>query len=138
ERNQSQRRRTVDQDVVVQVPHGGDGGSHHPITIPPVDELDLGACQIRGRWNDVEVLEENTLNRRLGEGRVANDDIVDGRLDLLLLQPHAARGVALRVAINHERALLGCRKTRGEIHGRGGLPYTTLLIRNGDYAGHYL
>ena len=70
-------------------------------------------------------------------GRFADQEVVDAALVGVaagVAQPRA--GVALRVEVDQEHALLGGGQRRGKVDRRGGLPHAALLIRYRDDPSH--
>jgi hypothetical protein len=77
------------------------------------------------------------LARDVGQAGVADQEIIDAALIGVaagVAQPRA--GVALRVEVDQQDALLGGGQGRGEVHRRGGLSHAALLIRYRDDPSH--
>src|SRR5690349_4283090 len=68
---------------------------------------------------------------------LADQDVVDGAGEAAALETDAARRIPLRVPIHEQDALLGDREGGGEVDGGGGLAHPTLLVGDGDDAGHW-
>jgi hypothetical protein len=126
----------VNQHVVVAVAYRFERRPHRLIAVRAADELDLCPREVRSRGDDVEVLELDRLNDRIGERGVADQDVVDGDVEFFLGESGAAGGIPLWVAVNQQCPLLGDGKARGEVDGGSGLADAALLVCDGDYAGH--
>ena len=109
DREKPERRRAVDEDVVVAIGDVPDEPGEP--AFPSLDrrELDLGAGERDGRWDDVES-PSGPRDDEVGEGALIDDGVVDGALERVRSRPKPARGVALRVQVDDEDALAGERE----------------------------
>src|SRR6188508_3071217 len=137
EGQQSERRRRIDDDEVVLVAERHEQVLQAALAIVDADEFDLGAGEIARRGNERQAIDPGRQNEIAHVDAVAGKRFVDrsARRALPLLSEAAGR-VALRVAVDeqHVAAVEGERSC--QIDRRGGLPYSTLLICDGDNLRH--
>jgi hypothetical protein len=84
------------------------------------------------------MLELHPAYPSLRQARRADEHVVGGALEGDALDSRSARGIALWVAIDQQRAPLCDRETCREIYRRRGLPDAALLIGNGNDSGHWI
>src|SRR5258708_752926 len=65
---------------------------------------------------------------------IADEDVVHIGSDLGALDTDAAGRIGLRIAVDQQGLLLGCRQARGQIHRGCRLTDSALLVRNGNDA----
>jgi hypothetical protein len=78
----------------------------------------------------------SVVERDVGHLLFAEQHVVGAALDLGLRVPDAARGVALRVHVDEEHALLGDGEARREVHGGGRLADAAFLVRDREHDAH--
>ncbi len=132
-REQAERRRAVDEDVVdvqlverlfrQRLPHPVLPGDH-------ADELDLGAGQVdRGR-DAQQVRRRRAYRSRLGQPDLPEQHLVDRRGAEPVLDAERRARVALRVEVDHEHPHPVHRERGGQVDGAGGLADAALLVRD--------
>ena len=134
-RHESERWRAVQQDVVVVVCNGGDEACEAALPLGEWGKLDVGARQSYRGWNDVESLDAS-WHRNVGEARGVNHRVVDGALDLGLVEPEPAGGVALGVQVDDENALAGEGQICRQVDHRGRLADAAFLVGAGNRLPH--
>ena len=77
-------------------------------------------------------------NDRIPNWAVSDQDVVHGRTDRCSIDADSTGRVALGIAVYQQGSLLRGGETRRKIHSGRRLSDSTLLIRDGDYAGHWL
>ena len=82
------------------------------------------------------MLEVQLPNDRVFQRPVADENVVDGRRDLVGLDPDAAGGVSLGISIDQQSSLLGRGETRGEVYSSRCFSDAALLVRYRDDTGH--
>ena len=135
-RDEPQRRRSVDHDVVELLPNVLEAIPKAVVGVDVAHEL---ALQLRER------------NARLGYRKAFHrrgaDDLREADLAGERLQHRGAgwiriddthRGVRLGVDIHKQRPVSGAGERRRQVDRRGGLGYSALLVRNGDGGAHRL
>ena len=78
--------------------------------------------------------ELDVTDEGLIDGRTADEDVVAVHRDSLAGYPAAAGGVALRIGIDEQRALLRHGERGGEVHSGGGLTDSTFLVGDSEDA----
>jgi hypothetical protein len=136
ERDQAERRRAVDEHEVVVPEDRPQRVAHHAVAPLPVDELDLCPREVRRGRKDVEVAELHLAHSAFLDGGLADQDVVDGGLEAVLLEPDATRRVPLWVAVDEKGPLLGDGEAGGEVDGGRRLADAPFLVRDRDDAGH--
>ena len=68
------------------------------------------------------------------DGGAADEDVVAVHGEVIAGNPAAAGGVALRIGIDEQRALLRNGERSGEVHSGGGLTNSTFLIGDSEDA----
>ena len=138
ERQHAERRRAVDQDIVV----GESAGGVEPVAkleLPAFDvgQLAFGGGEIDRRGEHAEIFRDH--RRRFGDGTLAGEHIVDGRHLAIGLDAIVQREVALRIEVNETQVKTFGGNGGTEVrHGRG-LAHASLLIDNGNgfHGAHY-
>ena len=139
DREQPERRRAVDEDVVEVLLElaevGVERGAQPLLARDERDELDLRAGEVDRRRHAPQPGELRAALDDVAHGRVVDDDVVDARRLRPVLDAERGRCVALRVEVDdqHARARLG--QGRGEVHRGRGLADAALLVRDGEDAG---
>lgn len=128
----------INEDVIVAIADGGEGVTHCQFAIGAIDQLDFGAGKIGSGGGDIQVRELDCAENDFVEGALADECVVNRGEECFALETYAARGVALRVAIDQKRVLLGHCETCGEVDCRRGFSDPTLLICYCDNSGHAL
>lgn len=136
DRDEAERRGAVDEDEVVEIASRGDGLAHDELSVGVVDELDLGAGEVRSGGGDVEVLELHGVDGGVEERALADEGVVDGPLDRVPVDPDPAGRVSLGVAVDEEGPLFGDSEACCEVDGGSGLADTALLVCDCDDPGH--
>ncbi len=132
-----QRRRAVDEDVIVIIPEQGDGLLEHALPGDGVDELDLDAHQVDAGRHHVEPGEVSVFFD-LGKGFLARKEVVGAAGDVLAVNAHAARGVALRIGVDEQHFFFRRSERGSDVDRGGGLPHAALLIGDCDNSAHEL
>ncbi len=135
DRQQAERRRTVDDDIVVFVADILENGLEFALASEGLDQLDFGTDQVRGRRQNMQVFEVGFHQYLVGRG-LTEQGMVDRDLQGLLVQTDAAAGVALRIHVHQQRPLFGDRQGSGEIDGGRRLADSALLIGDGHDMSH--
>ena len=134
QREQAERRRTVDHDVLEAVAQAVDEILQPALAVGHRDELDLGAREIAGGRHEgepVDAREHHVLPRRAH--RIGRQRVIDrARLSGALLEAEAAGRVALRIEVHEQRRVAAEREPGRKIDGRRGLADAALLVRDGD------
>ena len=137
QRDQSERRRTVDEDVIVARRDCRDSAFRISRSRSRRSTSSTSAPARSGVAGSTSRCLNWTLRMMASAiGRVADQDVVDGRRRLVRLDADAARRVALGVAVDEERPLFGGGEAGGEIDGGRRLSDAALLVRDRDDAGH--
>ena len=99
DREETKRRRTINQHEVVVVIDCRERLFEPMLTTIQAHELDLGADQVAVRWQQCEMAQRSSNDRLLG-GLSAKQDVVDRRRQASLLEPESSRRVSLRIEID--------------------------------------
>jgi hypothetical protein len=99
--------------------------------------IDLDADQIDAGRHHVEPGEVGVFFD-LGKGFLARKEVVGAAGDVLAVNAHAARGVALRIGVDEQHFLFSRGERGGDVDRGGGLPHPALLIGDRDYFAHEL
>ena len=146
EREQRQRRRTVEQDEVVVRCHFADRGLHlrqrfgqrvlQPrFAFGQVDQLDLRAGQFAIRGHEVEAAGRRR-HAHVRDAALAQQHLVHGGVEAALVEPGTRRGIALRIEVDQQHAPLHRDQARGEVDRGGRLADAALLVGHCDDARH--
>ena len=132
DREQAQRRRAVDEDVVVRFVHLGEVrvecAAEALLARDERHELDLGAGEVDGGGNAVELLVLGGWPDDVGEREVGDQHVVDALLVGTVVDAEGRRRVALRVEVDHEHVRAGAGQCGGEVHRGRGLADAALLV----------
>ena len=139
ERQQAERRRAVDEDVVVVVAHGAKQRAQPFFARAERDHFDLGAGEMTIGRNQFQVVDRGGDDERPRVGRRLDrrQRVVDGaggRGETLLAD--AAGEVALRIDVDEQHAPLGDGEGGREVDGGGGFAHAALLVRDGYDPSH--
>src|SRR5690606_27185537 len=138
ERQEAERRRAVDEHVIVRLANAGERVAQPQLPVFPLDQLDPGPDQALAGWDDVEQGELQPAEDRVFGGYRTDEDVVGGALGVVLIDAEAARSVSLGVHVDDERASLCDGEARAQVDRSGRLPDPALLIGDGNDAGHAL
>src|SRR5882672_10405780 len=69
--DETQRRRTVDEYVVVLRGDRCEGGAHRAVPVRMVDQFDFSTRELRGSWKEIEVSELNFAHHGVADGDAA-------------------------------------------------------------------
>ena len=131
QRKQAQAGRAIDQgDVVL----GADRGQRcaEPLFAPlHVHQLHFGTGQLTIGADHV-VAAAGAAASGLGNGGGLEQQVIDARLKLTLVDARAHGGIALGVEIDEQNPAAEACKARGEIDGGGRLADATLLVGNAE------
>src|SRR3954452_20054734 len=132
DRQQAERRRRVDEDPVVALPHGQDRLLERPLPPDHGGEGELGTGEVDRGDGDVELVRPHNLRDR----QPVAEDVEHRAVDLVGVPALRHRQVPLRVEVDqeHAHALLGERPP--EVEGGRRLRDSTLLVGKGDYPSH--
>ena len=132
DRQQAERGRRVDQDVVVVVLHRRERLLERPLAADHARERELGAGEIDRGNGEVDLL----VMDHLGDRNPVHEHVEHRALDRVRIQALAHGQVALWIEVDQEylQALFCERDT--EIQRRRGLRHSTLLVGKGDHAPH--
>lgn len=114
QRQQRQRRRTVDQHEVVVIGHALERSLQPALAVVDADQFDLGTGQLAIRGQHV-VGDAVRTDARIGHRHAVDQHLVHGRFASSLVDPAAHRRVTLRVEIDQQDSLLLRCKACGEI-----------------------
>src|SRR5438552_1539122 len=133
QREQPERRRTVDEDEVVtlgEVPAELVAEGH--LAADRVEELDLGRRQLERRRRDVDLFRLRRADDRGNRDVGVDEHIGDRALDGVEVDAQANGQVRLGVEIDAEDVVAKRRKRAAEVDRAGGLADATLLVRDRD------
>ena len=135
-RQQSERRWTVDEDVVVFVEDLGQKPAES--SLPPFDrrELYLGPGQRDRRRDQGEPIVDRHPKNELGQVRPIDDGVVHGPFDGVTSEAKPARRVPLGVEIDDEDSFARSGEIAPQVDDRRGLADAALLVRAGDRLAH--
>ncbi|MNT18446.1 hypothetical protein D3C72_1536570 [compost metagenome] len=102
-----------------------------------LDQFHFGAGQFPVGGQHVVPAGLGTLARLLDAGQ-ADQHLVHAVLQRLLVDARTHRGIALRVQVDQQHALVLRGQAGGEVHRGGGLAHPALLVCNHEYLGHML
>jgi hypothetical protein len=135
DRQQPQRGRAVDEDVVHRVLVDRERALQPALPGHHGDELDLGAGEVDGRRGAVETGDVLDRLDDLLHAVPLDQHVVDrGHLGVVL-DAERGGGVALRVEVDHEHLGTELRERGGDIDRRGGLADAALLVGHDHRAG---
>ena len=136
DRNQAQRRRRVNKDIVVLVGDLGERAFQAVFAFQNPVEFHFRARQIDSRRNQVQIT-ERCLDAGIGDGLIMDEDGVDVRTHRATVNTEAAGRVPLWVRIYQQYPTSRC-DIRRQINRRGGFPDPALLIDNRPDKRHAL
>src|SRR5690625_3997297 len=67
---------------------------------------------------------------------LANENLIDRRIDFFRVDANARATVSLGVDVDQERRMFGGGKKRGKVYGCGRLAHTALLVGHSNYFTH--
>ncbi|KAG0759602.1 hypothetical protein G6F57_016170 [Rhizopus arrhizus] len=134
ERQQGQRRRAIDQHEIVLAGNGVQRGLQLAFALVHLHKIDLGAGQLAVGGQDV-IAAGFRLHAGLLDGGLADQHLVQVRFQRILVDAATHRGVALRVQVHQQHALIVRGKARRQIDGGRRLAHTTLLVGDAEDAG---
>ena len=126
-RDETQRGRAVDEDEVVVLLQRLQQMRHDLLALRQVQHLYLCTYQVYVAGDEVQP-RDIRLEDGLAGIHAIDEAVVDARLHLLDIDAQTAGGVGLRVSVNEQHLLLQCRQRCRQVHGRGRLAHTSLLI----------
>ncbi len=129
-RDQIERGRAVDQDVVVIRFEQRERILEPRLARQLVDQFDLGTGELAVRRHHVEAAVG--AHAHLVDRLVADQHMVDGLLEAGLVDAAPRRRVALRIEVDQQHAALGRGQAGSEIDARGGLADPTFLVGYGE------
>ena len=124
---QAERRRQVDQNVIIAVPHAVHELAQKIFALRDIHQLHERARKVRRRRHVVEVIDDARLDDLL-RGHLVQDPVIDAPLARHLIVPERRTRVRLRIEVDQEHALARGGKVRAQIYGSGGLPNTPFGI----------
>src|SRR5690606_24960771 len=130
-----QRRRAVDEDVVVAFAHRRQRVAQAQLLVRHLEQLHLGGGEVavgRQQWITAVL----AVPQGLVDVAVAHQHIVDRRLQGRLVHTAAAGGVALGIEVDQQHLALGGDQRGGEVDAGGGLGDPALLVGDGKYLAH--
>ena len=132
---QVQRRRTVEQDVVIPGLHRGQRRAQPRFALADTDQLDLGRSQVAIGRQQVIASRLAAAAYRV-ERRGIDQQVIDRVFELRLVDAGAHGRIGLRVEVDHQypTALLG--QAGSEIDDGRGLAHATLLVGDCEDTGH--
>ena len=132
DRQQAERGRRVDEDVVVAVAHLDERLLERALAADQRGERELGAGEVDRRDGDVDLDGLDDVR-----DRDAMDEHVEHRaLDRVRVHPLAHREVALRIEVDHEDAMPQLAERDAEVQRRRRLRDAALLVREHDDVRH--
>src|SRR3954447_2006466 len=132
DRQQAERRRRVDQDVVVRVPDGRERLLQRALAADHAGQRELGAGEVDRRDRDVDL----TMLDHFLDRQPVHQHVEHRALDRVRVQALTHRQVALRIEVTeqHLEVLLGERDA--EVERRRRLGDAAFLIGKRDHAAH--
>jgi hypothetical protein len=135
DRQQAQRRRAVDEDVVQRLLVRLDRSLQSALPCHQRDQLDLRTGEIdRGRCTE-ETLDIRDRLDDLGERLALDQYVVDGRDFGVMVDAQRSGRIALRVEVNHQDPPAMQGKRSGKVDRRRGLAHPALLIGDHHHTG---
>src|SRR5690606_10067654 len=130
-----QRRRAVDEDEVVVLAHRGQRVAQPALLHLHVEQGDFGGGQVAVGRQQLVATVLGELHG-IAEAALADQHVVDGVLESVLVDARTHGGVALRVEIDQQDATLGGNQRGGQVDAGGGLADSTLLVGNRENPSH--
>ena len=134
DRQQPERGRAVDQDVVVVVDDRLDRPAESGLPAERRHQFDLGAGQVEACRRDEQALDVGRLDAVL-QRHLVHQHVVHRGLEAAVLDAEPGRGVALRVEVDDQRPLAELGETGTDVDRRRRLADATLLVGHGDHPG---
>src|SRR6185503_12291312 len=134
QREQAERRRTVDDHIAVLIADRLNRIAHARFARAQIDELQFGADQILRSRDDVEIRKVHVRKSRGSQRRAVDDRFVERAANAIALDSDAARRIALRVRVDEQRLALGDREGGREVYGGRRFSNAAFLIGNRNYA----
>ena len=125
DRQQAERRRRVDEDVVVAVAHLDERLLERALAADQRGQRELGAGEVDRRDGDVDL---DGLDH-VGDRDSVDEDVEHRALDRVGVHPLAHREVALRIEVDDEHALPRLVQRDAEVERRRRLRDAALLVR---------
>ena len=135
ERQQAQRGRAVDQHEIVVSCHRHQCLLEALLALVQSDQLDLGAGQLAIRAQHA-VAAGLGVDGSFGNGRLAEQHVVDAECELALVDARTHGRIALRVEVDQQHALTDPGQSGGQVDAGGGLADAALLVGNAKDLGH--
>src|ERR1019366_6317900 len=135
DREQSEARRAVEEDVVEGVVRQGFQGVGEPL-LPPGDshQLDLRPGEGDVGGNQVEPGDARG-DASFGDGSSENQDVIDGGADVAPGHPQTGGGVGLGIAIDDENSPAPLGQDGRDVDDGRRLAHAALLVGDGDDEG---
>jgi len=134
---QRQRRRAVDQDEIILAVDRGQRILQAAFAVLERHHLDFGAGQLTVGGQHVEATGFGA-HARAGYVCFTQHYLVDRRLQFGLVDARAHGGIALRVEVDQQHALVQFSQSRRQVDRGRGLAHPTLLVRNAKNLRHLL
>ena len=134
-REETERRRTVDQHERVPPAHARERFLEPVLAFRESDELDLGSDQVAARGQEVEPLDRGVLHD-VPRGTPFYQQLVRRAGNPGRAHAEPRRGASLGIEIDEERRMLVERQCGAEVDGRRRLPHPTLLVGHRDRPTH--
>src|SRR3990167_165051 len=132
---ESQRRRTIDQDIIVLRADLAQDMLQAEFPILDMHHLDLRAGQILPRRNDVQAFRIRPQDDFL-RCETQNHRMIEIFFEALGIDAQARRGIALRIQIHQKNLLAGLRQIARNVNRRSGFPHPAFLIDEPDDCSH--
>src|SRR3989344_6496377 len=132
---ESQRRRTIDQDIIVIRADLAQDMLQAEFPILDMHHLDLRAGQILPRRNDVQAFRIRPQDDFL-RCETQNHRMIEIFFEALGIDAQARRGIALRIQIHQKHLFPGLRQIARNVDRRSGFPPPAFLIDEPDDCSH--
>src|SRR2546430_6421264 len=131
QREQAERRRAIDEDVVVPVHHiARELVAQRHLAADRVEELDLGGRELEGRRCDVDLLRFGRPDDRRKGYVGVDEDVRDAALDRIEVDAETDGQVCLGIEVEAEDFVTEGRERTAEIDGARGLADAAFLVRD--------
>ena len=138
ERQQTERRRRIDEDVVEAVAQGVHERAEAALAILEQHELDLGAGEVAIRRDEGQAIDRGREHEVAGVGELAGQRLVDGAAGAdWPFRPMPLVRLACGSMSIEEDPLSGHGEGRGEVDGCGGFADASLLVGDDKRAGRH-
>ena len=128
----SQRRRAVDQNIVIVLPDTVDRLLQTLLSSLQLYQLDFRACQAHVSRNQIQVRDSGMQHHSPGVEIFVHQKLIHRILQRFLGDSDPTGGIPLRVDIQHQDLLPHLRQTRCKIDIGRGLSYATFLVKYSD------